>query len=173
LTLTVIAATFAFRSDVARADHFQSVAELANNVRDHGRHLFDEIRHHLGSGGVGRHLIADTSDLGRTALRIRANANAGLNLEATCRDSSRLDQLVHHMEEIVDDLDHDGHDHFDHDCYHVDVRHLQLLLREIESDVHNLRAEVSQMERLAVRPTYYGRSGVMIGPGRIWVPVSR
>ncbi|HEX5104818.1 MAG TPA: hypothetical protein VFV87_13450 [Pirellulaceae bacterium] len=157
---------------VARADHgFSTVEDLAFHVQDHSRDLYYEVRNHLGQTSAGRHLMSDVVEVNRAAARIRSYAHAGYNLEVICRDARKLDELIHHMEEIVDDLRHAGHDHYGHDHFgygqfghgQFDGRHVASLLREIEEDVHNLQSEIEWLERSAVRP------GVSVGPGGIYL----
>lgn len=172
LTLSLVSLTaFAgllLGTNAARADHnhFGSVENYAAHLQDHSRELYYELRVHVGYGSSGRHLMSDTAEMYRLASRIRANAHSGWNLESMCRDARRLDSLVHHMEEIVDDLDH-GHGHGHH--HGSELRHITRLLRIIEDDTHELVDEIERLERHASARPMYSRPGIYLGGSGISV----
>lgn len=159
LTLAAFAsfATLALTTTVARADHYGSAENLAAHVQSHSRDLYTEIRHHVGYGFSGRHLLSDTAEMYRLAVRIRSNAHAGWNLNAIARDARQLDRLTHHMRELIDDMDH-GHGHHKHGS---ELRHITKLLRVIEDDVHELLAEVERLQQHA--SLHYSQPGLYLG----------
>ena len=168
LTLSLVSLTaFAgllLGTNTARADHdhYGTAETYAAHVQDHSRELYYEIRSHLGYGSSGRHLMSDAAEMYRLAVRIRSNAHAGWNLESMCRDARRLDSLMHHMEEIVDDLDH-GHGHGHHHGHGSELRHITKLLRIIEDDTHELVEEIERLERHASHRPVFGRPGIYLG----------
>jgi hypothetical protein len=73
-----------------------------------------------------------------------------------------VDALMHHMEEIVDDLDH-GHGHGHHHGHGSELRHITKLLRIIEDDAHELVEEIERLERHASHRPVFSRPGIYLG----------
>lgn len=170
LSRTIVAAVLAvgglaIGTQSASAASYSHIDRLALELRGDAGRLYSEFRQHYRHAAHYRHLISDASQMYRLADHIHDLAHRG-TLGHMDSDLEKLDRLFHHLEGLVDEIEHDArHDHFGHGGHtHGNTRHVRRLLDQMEDTLHHLHDDI----RSARRPTIYPVPGhVRPAPHRI------
>jgi hypothetical protein len=167
-----------FGAPAAKAEH---IDDLARTLERQSRALESEFVAHFRHASHFRHLISDAREMAGLAAHIHDVAHHGGSPYHLRSDLRKLDDLYHHLEGLVDHIEHDayhGHGHV-----HGDTRHVRGLMRSISSTLHHLKADI---ERITDRghghshgAGYGGRrvvgfgGGVSIGSGGFRIIIGR
>lgn len=129
---------------VASADTYDHFDRIARDIERQSVALVRETRHFRHTPQY-RHLVQDAVALMRTAQHAHNTAHIGCDLGHLEADVRELDRLVHHLEEVVDDIEHGilhGHGHA-----HGNANHVHQLLHAIEANVHHLWSDLRSLRR--------------------------
>jgi len=141
LVIFGLATLGAGRSALAAGPH---VDRLALDLQRQSRELMTEFARHYRHAPDFRHLMADSSDLFRQAVHIHSIAHNTNNLHHLNADLAKIDRSFHHLEGVVEGIEH--HVRFCHSprCghFHGDTRHVRALMGSIEDTIHHLRDDV-------------------------------
>jgi hypothetical protein len=134
----------------ARADEFEHIDSLALSLQRQTRELYNEFGEHYRHASHSIHLRNDAAKMFRLARHIHDVAHVGGSLNHIAADLRQLDQLFHHLEDLVEHIEHDAFHGDGH--VHGDTGHVQALMSEIEDTIHHLRADVNELRRGPVGP---------------------
>ena len=160
LTTTVLAAiTLAVVANSASAADYRHLDRLALRITKNTETLFREIRVHYRHTSEYGHLISDVRELRRHALHIHEVAHHRGSLSHLASDVREMDRLFHHLEGVIERLEHRSF-HNRHHSYHSghvhgNTTHVATLMHAIEDDLHHLGEDVAP----APRTTNYRRRG--------------
>ncbi len=160
LTTTVIAAfTLALASTSAHAVDYRHLDRLAIRLTKNSEALFREFRVHYRHTSEYRHLISDAKALRSRALHIHEVAHHRGSLYHLASDVREMDQLFHHLEEVVERVDHRSSHDYHSGHVHGNSRHVSSLMRTIGCDLHHLGEDV---EMATPRSSYNRRPRVVV-----------
>jgi hypothetical protein len=154
MTRTLIATvlTIAGLSTVGQTARAEHIDDLAFQLQRQSRDLYLEFRQHYSHTRGYRHLISDSAEMYRLAGHIHEIAHHAGSLVHLRSDLKELDRLFHHIEDLVDDIEHDAR--FGHHGGHIhgSTRHVRHLLHEIEDTLHHLLDDVNELVRRQAVP---------------------
>ncbi len=146
----------------AEAASYSHIDRYAVEVQKQAGDLYNEFRLHFAHAAHYRHLMSDASGLYHKAAHAHEVAHRRGSLSHLAADVASLDRLFHHLERLVDDIEHDAYSgSFGHGG-HIDgdTRHVRGKLRRMEATLHHLRADIESMRRIRYRvPVYHGVHG--------------
>ena len=116
----------------ARADVHDHVDGLAVRLQREVQAVHREVDAHFRGSPQYRHLHRDVSELGRLASHLHDVAHRRGNVYHLRADVRRLDQLVHHAEELVDDMARGGR------LGGTTLDHLRRSLHQVSDTVHHM-----------------------------------
>ena len=129
----------------ASAGHDEGLIHLSHELEELAGSLHEEFGAHYSHTSAYRHLLADASSIAGRADHIHRLAHDPraylIHIEADLR---QLDELAHHLHELVDvtDAGHYGH-------VHGDSRHVHTLMASLTGVIHSMESEVQAMQRPA------------------------
>lgn len=130
---------------------------LTRVLEEDTRELVDELRIRFRHTAEYPHMNSDAVQLYQRAVQVRQVARfrgSWLHLRS---DVAEMDRLYHHLEQLICVVEaHAAHGHGGHP--HGHVRHVKLLLEDIELSLHELRAELARI----VPPPCPGHGPVMV-----------
>ena len=132
-------AVISFTASVSSAgtyDHFDSIAKDLERQAN----LFVRETRHFRHTPQYRHLLHDALQLARTARHAHVTAHIGCNLAHLEKDVQLLDSTLHHVADLVRDIERHSRHGYGHT--HGDTRHVHQLLRLMVADVHHLLADL-------------------------------
>lgn len=123
----------------------REIVSLAHQLDRAATQMRQEADLHFRHTGGYRHLVADTNSLIRAVEHIDELAHAGYRVSYTHfeADLDKLDELVHHLHDVVDRIDEGdtgGHKH-------GSTAHVHRLMRSIENLTHELQEVVNDRYR--------------------------
>ncbi len=140
LALTVLAGACLFTS-TASAQSYQHIDRLAYQLQRQSSSLYSEFRAHFSHTPGYRHLMSDTAKMYRLARHIHDLVHHHEDVHHIVEDLDQLDAAFHHVEELVDQIEHNAH-HHGHGHVHGDTRHVRRLLQRMEDTLHHLREDL-------------------------------
>ena len=180
--LTVALAGFAF-APAAQADTYSHIDGLAVQLQRQATLLDREFTAHYRHTSQYRHLHSDSIQMVRLAGHVHEVAHNHGSLAHLRSDLRQLDRLFHHIEDLVDEIEHTagGFGHHDYGHYghghhgfggygggHIDgnSRHVARILRQMEDTLHHLQDDVEQLAALEDRHHDHRSRGPVIRFGR-------
>jgi negative regulator of sigma E activity len=140
LALVVLSVSLTAASS-AKAQSYEHIDRLASQLQRQSANLYWEFRAHFSHTPGYRHLLSDTARMYRLAAHVHEVIHHGANVGHIRHDVEQLDRAFHHVEEVVDQIEHDAFGHgFGH--VHGDTRHVRRQLRQMEATLHHLRDDV-------------------------------
>ena len=130
--------------NVASADTYDHFDQIAHRIERQATELVREVRHFRHTRQYG-HLAQDAVALMRSARHAHNTAHVGCDLGHLEVDVREMDRLVHHIEDLLDDIEHSiihGHGHA-----HGNARHVRQVLHAIEDNVHHLWDDLRALRR--------------------------
>ncbi|MGH7129493.1 MAG: hypothetical protein ACREIV_13065 [Planctomycetaceae bacterium] len=124
-------------------DTYHHIDELAFDVQKYTSSLYWEFRHHYSHTPDYQHLISDASQMYYLAKHIHEIAHHHGSVYHLEHDLEKLDRLFHHLENLVDEIEHEafhGHGHV-----HGHTGHVRSMLRRTESLIHHLQRDVREL----------------------------
>jgi len=156
LTTTVFAAiTLALVSNSANATDYRHLDRIAVRIVKNSEALFREFRIHYRHSSEYRHLIDDVKELRSHAIHIHDVAHHRGSLAHLASDVREMDRLFHHLENVVERVEHNSHHGYHSGHVHGRTNHVASLLHAIESDLHHLGEDVGAVA--LPRTSGYGR----------------
>ena len=149
ITAIVIAIGFVSGADSAKASTYDHLDQLALQLQGQSRRLISEFRLHYRHTREYRHLISDGYEMYRLAAHIHRVAHQHGGVHHLQSDLKQLDQLHHHIHDLVDHREvhpHGGH-------VHGNTGHVHAMLEEMEDTLHHMLDDVKQL----TRPVYHHR----------------
>lgn len=138
------------------AASYSHIDRYAVEVQRQAGDLYNEFRLHFAHAAHYRHLMSDASGLYHKAAHAHEVAHRRGNLSHLAADVASLDRTFHHLERLVDDIEHDVYSgyggHVDGDTLHIRSK-----LRRMATSLHHLRADIESMRRIRYR--VYGGHG--------------
>jgi hypothetical protein len=150
ITFAAVLMILAGAGSTARADGFEHIDSLALSLQKQTRALYNEFGEHFGHSSHAFHLKNDAAKMFRLARHVHDVAHVGGNPNHIAADLKQLDQLFHHLEGLVDHIEHDAAHGDGH--VHGDITHVRQLMAEVEGTLHHLRADLKELRRGPVGP---------------------
>jgi outer membrane murein-binding lipoprotein Lpp len=135
-----------------QAQSYEHIDSLALRLRSQTGRLAADLRYHYRHLNQYRHLYRDAVAMYRLADHIHTIVHHGEDLDHVASDVRELDELFHHTEDLVHEIDfHDdhvdfGHWHFGHGHHghhgHGSLRRLRDRLDSIEDTLHHLSDDI-------------------------------
>lgn len=148
--MTIIAgAVFSLTASVGLADTYQHFDSIAKDL-ERQAHLFVKETRHFRHTPQYRHLLHDALTLARTARHAHVTAHVGCDLRHLEKDVRILDERLHHLTDLVRDIDRGaayGRGHA-----RCDTRHVHRLLQLMLNDVHHLLDDIQALRGRHHRP---------------------
>jgi hypothetical protein len=155
--LTVGLIGFAF-APAAKADTYGHIEGLAHRLDQNISLLDREFTTHYRHTPEYRHLRSDSREMVQLARHIHEWAHAQGDVRHLESDLRQLDRLFHHVEDLVDDLEHNAAFEYDHGSYgwhgygrgfgghvHGDTNHVQRLMLAVEDTLHHLQDDLRSL----------------------------
>lgn len=118
----------------AEASISQELTHKAHKIEDIARELKTEFRKHYAHLGAFRHLMSDLSEICAQAEHIDTLAhNPRGSLRHLQADVKKLDQLTHHLHEVLDAAERSASGHV-----HGRTGHVHKLLTVLDNTIHRL-----------------------------------
>ena len=164
LMMTLVSFLTIIAAQTVQAGSYEHIDELALQFQKQARELYSEFKLHYRHVSNYGHLRSDGAKLYQLASHVHSVAHRHGGIHHLESDMVKADRLFHHLEELVDVIEHDTRHPFGGHT-HGDLHHVHLLMRSMESTLHHLKADVESLAhaRHSYRgygPRYYGRVGV-------------
>lgn len=124
-----------------------SLIREAHRVVDYSDDLKHEVVRHFRHTDEYRHLLSDAAKIRSEAKHIDKLSHRVRSLgdvKHLRADLEDLDDLIHHVAEMIEEIDH-GHGHGGH--AHGDTRHVVGLVASLNRSLHRMESMVDSMER--------------------------
>ena len=161
-------------SQAADAASFDHIDHLALRLQSQSRDLYNNFRVRYRHTSEYSHLMSDAATMYRLASHVHDVAHEGCNLAHLQDDLRQLDRAFHHVEHLVDDIEHDAHyGHFGgHFGGHIygNTHDIRRKLALMEDTLHHLRDDVEELAHPAIHDPHghslgYRPAPVVIGGG--------
>jgi hypothetical protein len=171
--LTVALAAFALPA-AAQADTYSHIDGLALRLQKNTRLLDREFSTHYRHTAGYRHLRSDSVEMARAAGRLHEVAHEHGSLSHLQSDLRQIDRLFHHLEDLVNQIEHEA-DFDDHHGrfggygghIHGDTSDVRRLMNSIEDAIHHLQSDLAELaggDRDRRDPRFRG-DGPVVYPG--------
>ncbi|TWU51923.1 hypothetical protein [Rubripirellula reticaptiva] len=179
-TIASLALIFASATGSAQANTYHHIDQLALKIERESKQLVYETRLYVHTPEYG-HLVSDSREMATLAHHLHDVAHSegeSFHLES---DLAQLDAKFHHLESLVDAIEHraaygDGH-------IHGGTSHVKRLLNSIEDSIHHLQDDLRSLRTASHRapvvvrrpvyaPSYYRQSPHAV-PAPVVVPSHR
>jgi len=142
LTAAAVTLGLVWVAPAAKAGSFEHIDELAGELQGFSSKLSREFRDHYRHTPQYRHLTADARKLRTLANHIHEVAHEG-NLEHLHDDLHDLEELLHHVDGLVDEIEHEAEHGGGHT--HGDTRHVRRILKDMDGTLHHMLEDVEEM----------------------------
>lgn len=147
LTMTALTLSVAALTGESRAADPHTVDELAFALMRQTAAATREVRFGFRNAPQYKHLYQDVYDMYRAADHIHDVAHVAGNQRHILKDVEQLDELVHHVQELIDEMSGPAVGHSRHYQYHYGhrpssqyhMRRLNHLMHDIVETVHELQ----------------------------------
>ncbi len=140
-SLFTLVVSIAFTTHV-RADEYNHIDQLAVKIQRTARKLLRETVHFRHTPEYW-HLVNDTNEMYRLATHVHEVTHFEGNLAHLQCDVDELDRQFHHVEQLLDRIDHDalyGGGHI-----HGNTSHVKRMLISIEESIHHMRSDLQSI----------------------------
>lgn len=142
-TASIALALSGFAAPAANAGHEDSIIEITHRLEDLVSELREEFGIHYRHTSAYRHLLADAARMEAEVDHIHRLAHDPYgSLRHLREDVEDLDDLAHHLHELVDATERDRYGHV-----HGDTRHVHELLTALNRVIHALEDEIDDIAR--------------------------
>lgn len=176
LTMTAVTLTAAMLTGEAKAADPHTVDELAYSLMRQTAAATREVRLGFRHSPQYKHLYQDVYDMYSAADHIHDIAHVAGSQRHILKDVEQLDELVHHVQELIDEMSGPAVGHLSHNHYRYGrsvssqyhMRRLNYLMHDIVETVHELQDVVGySRETRPVAPAVipsYGPRGPQLVP---------
>jgi len=152
LTFAFAIATLGLFTGTASAASDLHIDDLAAQLQRETAEFGEEIEHHFRSTPSYHHLANDARKMKRLARHIHTVAHHTSARRHIILDLAQLDKIYHHVEGLVDEMDHiaryRGRHGYHGDTYTLgrsETRHLRRALRRISATMHHLQEDLQMV----------------------------
>lgn len=145
LGIIALAGSF-FTSEQAHAASYQHIDSLALQLQANSAKLYREFELHYSHSPEIHHLLSDARDLHRHSQHIHELAHHHGSLGHLASDLRTLDRSFHHLERLVQHMEI-GLDHTFYRRVQDHPRHVQIVMQQMECDIHQLREDIAELTR--------------------------
>ena len=156
LIMIAVGALFAMNSSAAKADTYDHFDQIAKTIERQANEFRSEVRHYRHTRQYP-HLLRDALILSRTARHAHITAHIGCNLAHLEADIRELDGKLHHIQELLHEIEVAaayGHGHVHGHTGHVHGLLQSMLdnVHHLTDDLHALRTPVHHSRVIVQRP---------------------
>lgn len=148
---TIFTVLIAMTAVTATANADDHIDRMAVRIQKKARTLLKETVHYRHTPSY-RRLFAETNSLYRLATHIHDVTHFEGNLVHLQADLRDMDAAFHNLEGLFDAIEHSAAYGAGH--IHGNTAHVKRTLNSIERDIHHIRDDVAQLQRVVCRPTY-------------------
>ena len=150
--LATVVALSSLASQTASAGHGDELIHLSHDLEEVASGLQTEFQAHYSHTTAYRHLLADAAGIQSRAEHIHRLAHdPRVSLHHLEADLQQLDELSHHLHDLVDRTDAGYYGHV-----HGHTGHVHELMASVTSVIHTMEREVFAMQRYQTPSCEFG-----------------